>query len=175
MLVYNPFFLFDISFQLSFVAVFSILAFYPLFSRSLCIKNRVLRYVWNTLSLSMSAQLGTLPFILYYFGSFPTYFLLANLVVVILAGVILVLTFAALCLASVPIVGNTVITLLEWGTLILNESMQEYSNWRFSDYFRLFIIPSSLFAGWSDYLPLSLLGIRNTPQGFRLDSFIGGL
>lgn len=124
MLVYNPFFLFDISFQLSFVAVFSILAFYPLFSRSLCIKNRVLRYVWNTLSLSMSAQLGTLPFILYYFGSFPTYFLLANLVVVILAGVILVLTFAALCLASVPIVGNTVITLLEWGTLILNESMQ---------------------------------------------------
>lgn len=124
MLVYNPFFLFDISFQLSFVAVFSILAFYPLFSRSLCIKNRVLRNVWNTLSLSMSAQLGTLPFILYYFGSFPTYFLLANLVVVILAGVILVLTFAALCLASVPIVGNTVITLLEWGTLILNESMQ---------------------------------------------------
>lgn len=70
------------------------------------------------------AQLGTLPFILYYFGSFPTYFLLANLVVVILAGVILVLTFAALCLASVPIVGNTVITLLEWSTLILNESMQ---------------------------------------------------
>lgn len=70
------------------------------------------------------AQLGTLPFILYYFGSFPTYFLLANLVVVILAGVILVLTFAALCLASVPIVGNTVITLLEWGTLILNKSMQ---------------------------------------------------
>lgn len=124
MLVYNPFFLFDISFQLSFTAVFSILAFYPLFSRWLCIKNCVLRYVWNTLSLSISAQLGTLPFILYYFGSFPTYFLLANLVVVILAGVILVLTFAALCLASVPIVGNTVITLLEWGTLILNKSMQ---------------------------------------------------
>ena len=38
MLVYNPFFLFDISFQLSFAAVFSILVFYPLFSRSLCIK-----------------------------------------------------------------------------------------------------------------------------------------
>lgn len=38
MLIYNPFFLFDISFQLSFTAVFSILAFYPLFSRWLCIK-----------------------------------------------------------------------------------------------------------------------------------------
>ncbi|WP_417130019.1 ComEC/Rec2 family competence protein, partial [Phocaeicola sp.] len=124
MLIYNPFFLFDISFQLSFAAVFSILAFYPLFSRLLCIKNRVLRYVWNTLSLSMSAQLGTLPFILYYFGSFPTYFLLANLVVVILAGGILVLTLIALCLASVPVVGCTVITLLEWCTSTLNETMK---------------------------------------------------
>lgn len=122
MLIYNPFFLFDISFQLSFTAVFSILAFYPLFSRWLCIKNCVLRYVWNTLSLSISAQLGTLPFILYYFGSFPTYFLLVNLVVVILAGGILMLTLVALCIASVPMVGSTVMTLLEWCTSVLNES-----------------------------------------------------
>ncbi len=122
MLIYNPFFLFDISFQLSFTAVFSILAFYPLFSRWLCIKNCVLRYVWNTLSLSISAQLGTLPFILYYFGSFPTYFLLANLVVVILAGGILMLTLVALCVASVPMVGSMVMTLLEWCTSVLNES-----------------------------------------------------
>ena len=122
MLIYNPFFLFDISFQLSFTAVFSILAFYPLFSRWLCIKNCVLRYVWNTLSLSVSAQLGTLPFILYYFGSFPTYFLLVNLVVVILAGGILMLTLVALCIASVPMVGSTVMTLLEWCTSVLNES-----------------------------------------------------
>lgn len=121
MLIYNPFFLFDISFQLSFTAVFSILAFYPLFSRWLCIKNCVLRYVWNTLSLSISAQLGTLPFILYYFGSFPTYFLLVNLVVVILAGGILMLTLVALCIASVPMVGSTVMTLLEWCTSVLNE------------------------------------------------------
>lgn len=121
MLIYNPFFLFDVSFQLSFTAVFSILAFYPLFSRWLCIKNCVLRYVWNTLSLSISAQLGTLPFILYYFGSFPTYFLLANLVVVILAGGILMLTLVALCVASVPMVGSTVMTLLEWCTSVLNE------------------------------------------------------
>ena len=122
MLIYNPFFLFDISFQLSFTAVFSILAFYPLFSRWLCIKNCVLRYVWNTLSLSIAAQLGTLPFILYYFGSFPTYFLLVNLVVVILAGGILMLTLVALCIASVPMVGSTVMTLLEWCTSVLNES-----------------------------------------------------
>ena len=122
MLIYNPFFLFDISFQLSFTAVFSILAFYPLFSRWLCIKNCVLRYVWNTLSLSISAQLGTLPFILYYFGSFPTYFLLVNLVVVILAGGILMLTLVPLCIASVPMVGSTVMTLLEWCTSVLNES-----------------------------------------------------
>ena len=48
MLIYNPFFLFDISFQLSFTAVFSILAFYPLFSRWLCIKLCVALCVEHT-------------------------------------------------------------------------------------------------------------------------------
>ena len=124
MLIYNPFFLFDISFQLSFAAVFSILAFYPLFSRLLCIKNRALRYIWNMLSLSMSAQVGTLPFILYYFGSFPTYFLLANLVVVILAFGMLILSLAALCLHYVPLVGYIIISMLEWCTLISNGLMR---------------------------------------------------
>ena len=124
MLVYNPMYLFDISFQLSFAAVFSILAFYPLFSRLLCIKNRALRYIWNMLSLSMSAQVGTLPFILYYFGSFPTYFLLANLVVVILAFGMLILSLAALCLHYVPLVGYIIISMLEWCTLISNGLMR---------------------------------------------------
>lgn len=81
MLAYNPFYLFDVSFQLSFAAVSSILAFYPLCVRLLTVKNRLLRYLWTLLCVSFSAQLGTFPFVLVYFGSFPTYFLLANLVV----------------------------------------------------------------------------------------------
>lgn len=129
MLVYNPFYLFDISFQLSFAAVFSILAFYPLCVKLLTVKPRVLRYLWGLLCLSFSAQLGTLPLVLVHFGAFPTYFLLANLVVSPLAVCILALTLAALIFSAVPLVGNTLVMLLNFVTGILNRSMWEVQHW----------------------------------------------
>lgn len=124
MLLYNPFFLFDLSFQLSFAAVASILAFYPLCTRGVVIQNRLLRYLFNLLCLSVSAQVGTLPFVLLYFGTFPTYFLLANLIVSPLAACILVLTLMALALSSVPWLGSGVVVLLDWSTSFLNGAMR---------------------------------------------------
>ena len=98
MLLYRPFYLFDVGFQLSFVAVLSILFLYPLIFRSLSVRNRMGRWVWGVMSVSMAAQVGTAPFVMYYFSSFSVYFLLANLLVavllplIILGSVLLVLT-----------------------------------------------------------------------------------
>lgn len=123
MLVYNPFYLFDISFQLSFAAVSSILAFYPLCVRLLNVKNRLLRYFWSLLCVSFSAQLGTFPFVLVYFGAFPTYFLLANLVVAPLAVCVLALALMSLLFSFIPFVGGGFIQLLNIVTLGLNKCM----------------------------------------------------
>lgn len=123
MLAYNPFYLFDVSFQLSFAAVSSILAFYPLCVRLLTVKNRLLRYLWTLLCVSFSAQLGTFPFVLVYFGSFPTYFLLANLVVSPLAVCIFSLALAALFFSSVPLLGSGLVQLLNTVTSGLNQCM----------------------------------------------------
>lgn len=125
MLVFNPFYLFDISFQLSFVAVYSILLFYPLFSGLLKAGNSFCKYVWDVLALSMAAQLGTFPLILLYFGAFPSYFLLANLVVAPLSVCILGGTLAALLLFSVPVIGTAAIWLVDLSTSLLNLSMSE--------------------------------------------------
>lgn len=130
MLVYQPMYLFDISFQLSFVAVFSILLFYPLFSGLCHFRNKVAGYVWNILSLSMAAQLGTLPFVLYYFGAFPAYFLLANLVVAPLSICILAITLLALVLSAcncwiVAFVSQGV----EIAVRLLNGSMAQIQHW----------------------------------------------
>ncbi|MBU3806878.1 MAG: ComEC family competence protein [Candidatus Phocaeicola faecipullorum] len=124
MLVYQPMYLFDISFQLSFVAVLSIIVFYPVFSGLVQCRNRFVTYLWNTLSVSMAAQLGTLPLILYYFGTFPTYFLLANLVVGPLAILILSSAMASLLLSGLPFVGDICIKTLESSTTLLNNIMQ---------------------------------------------------
>ena len=84
MLLYHPFYLFDVGFQLSFVAVASILFFYPLLFAFLSFKNKMVRWMWSVLCVSMAAQLGTAPLVMYYFSNFSVYFLMTNLVASVL-------------------------------------------------------------------------------------------
>lgn len=133
MLLYQPLYLFDVSFQLSFVAVLSILLFYPVFSTRK-IRVRPIRYLWNTMAVSLAAQLGTLPLILYYFGAFPTYFLLANLVVAPLAVCILGSALSALCLNALAGVGGWMVACLEMAVVCLNRAMETVQGWSASQF-----------------------------------------
>ena len=98
MLIIHPYTLYDIGFQLSFAAVLAILLFAPLFERlvapHLLQRHWWLKLFWGMTTVSLSAQLGTAPLVAYYFGRFPTYFLLSNYVVIPLATIIL---YTALC------------------------------------------------------------------------------
>lgn len=129
MLLYQPLYLFDVSFQLSYVAVLSILLFYPLIVRKVQVKSRWLRYVISALALSLSAQLGTLPFILHYFGVFPTYFLIANLIVTPLSTFILFMAMVSLCLSWIPILGTWIIVSLNFSLQMLNGIMEWIQQW----------------------------------------------
>lgn len=88
MLLYNPFLLFDIGFQLSCVSVLSILILVPIFTDQFKIKNKILDFFGRLLAVSISAQLATFPLCLYYFGTFPTYFFITNLLIVPLVSLI---------------------------------------------------------------------------------------
>lgn len=88
MLLYNPFSLFEIGFQLSFLSVLSILLLQPKASGLLRVENKYLRGIWQMFTLSIVAQLATFPICLYYFGTFPTYFFIANLFIVPLVSLI---------------------------------------------------------------------------------------
>lgn len=71
----------NVGFQLSFLAVLGMLLFLPVSENIIVVKNPVLRFLRDTIRISVAAQILTTPLMLYYFGQFPTYFLLANLVV----------------------------------------------------------------------------------------------
>ena len=96
MLIYNPFYLFDVSFQLSFMAVLSILIFYRPMFNILHSHNSALRYVWGICCVSFAAQLGTAPLVMTYFSNFSVYFLLSNLIVAPLIPVIMCLAVSSL-------------------------------------------------------------------------------
>ena len=100
MLMWNPDWLFDVGFQMSFMAVLAILLFVPLFedvfSAQFLMEHRWIKRVWGLVAVSCSAQLGVAPLIAFYFGRFSTYFLLTNFIVVPAAMMILWLSMVAL-------------------------------------------------------------------------------
>ncbi len=121
-LAFRPTDLFSVSFQLSYAAVIMIVICSPLFSFPALYKIRPqalswgVRYVVGLVTVSLAAQLGTLPLTLYYFHQMSNYFLLTNLIVIPLAGVLVPLGFAVLVFGGVPYVGDALVWLLQWGT-----------------------------------------------------------
>jgi competence protein ComEC len=89
LLCYNPFLLFNVGFQLSYLAVLGIVIFQkPVFSLWIS-ENKIWNYFWKMMSVSMAAELLTFPLAIYYFHRFPVMFLAANLVIIPLATFIL--------------------------------------------------------------------------------------
>lgn len=100
LLVYQPLWLFDVGFQLSFAAVAAILWIYPILTSHLASQTFWVRKIGSLLAVSLAAQCGTAPLVLYYFSYFPTHFLLTNLWV--LPCVSLVMYAAAFLLLLTP-------------------------------------------------------------------------
>ncbi len=96
----NPLLLWDVSFQMSFLSVVAIFLFYPLFTFSLSpatsFIGRFFNAVIKMMVVSLSAQIGVAPLVLYYFGGFPTYFLLSNVIAVPVFIVVVYTAFVAL-------------------------------------------------------------------------------
>ena len=89
MLVYDPFMLWDVGFLLSYAAVISIITFQKPIYNWLYYKNKMLDTVWSLTSVTLSAQILTIPIVVFYFHQFPNLFLITNFVAVPLSGFIL--------------------------------------------------------------------------------------
>ncbi len=99
LLCFEPNWIWDIGFQLSYAAVLSLSVFSKPLRDTFLIQNKILVSFWNAISVSLAAQVLTTPLSIYYFHQFPSYFLVANLLAVplssgILAGGILLCAFA---------------------------------------------------------------------------------
>ena len=99
MVIFSPLSIFSISFQMSFLAVGSILLFYPLFGKLYQPQHRVGRWVWGMLCVSASAQIGTLPLIAYYFGRVSCYSLFTSFIAIPMATAVLCLCAVILLLS----------------------------------------------------------------------------
>jgi competence protein ComEC len=98
-LLFKPLFLFDVGFQLSYLAVFAIVTIDPFLYKLWKPKNKILNLYWHTFTVTVSAQFGVIPVSLYYFHQFPGLFFISNLVIIPLLGIILGLGVLVIVLA----------------------------------------------------------------------------
>ncbi|MGZ2371968.1 ComEC/Rec2 family competence protein [Ancylomarina sp. YFZ004] len=89
LLLIDPFVLFNVGFQFSYLAVVSIVFFQPKFENMIKVNSFVLRWSWRLFTVSLAAQIGTFPLAIYYFHQFPAYFFLSNFVIIPVAGLLI--------------------------------------------------------------------------------------
>lgn len=99
LLLYYPYYLFDVGFQLSYLAVCGLVYFHPKIHHSFYFENRFADYIWSYCALSIAAQLATFPLSLYYYHQFPLYFLLSNLLIVLPVTIIM---YSGILLLAIP-------------------------------------------------------------------------
>lgn len=96
-LLFEPYFLFDVGFQLSYIALFSIVWIQPLLKNVWTPKNKIVNYIWEALTVSFAAQIGAFPICLYYFHQFPGLFFVTNILIlpvlsfIMIAGIIVMM------------------------------------------------------------------------------------
>ncbi len=98
LLLYNPAFLFEIGFVLSYLAVLGIVGLHPIIQASLQHPSRWVSAIVSYASISLAAQWATFPFVFYYFQFFPVYFLPANMLIILPATLVVYLSVVVLIL-----------------------------------------------------------------------------
>lgn len=120
LLVINPLLLFELGFQLSYLAVFGIVIFQGKIVALWTPKNKILQYFWNLISVSIAAQLSTSPLSIYNFGQFPNYFLLANMAVIALSFIVVVSGVVLLAFSFIPAISAIVTWILTHEIKLMN-------------------------------------------------------
>jgi len=103
MLCYNPYFLIEVGFQLSYLAVIGIVYFYPKLYSLWTPSSLVLRFFWQLVVVSVAAQIAVTPISLFYFHQFSVYFLLANSLIVPVIPYLIGLSLSTLGLSFLDI------------------------------------------------------------------------
>lgn len=128
-LMVHPYALFEPGLQLSFFAVLGIIWLQRPLLRCWVPRNWLLFKAWELTSVSIAAQLTTLPVSLYYFGQFPNYFIPANLVVIPLTTACIYVLILQVCLSPLPMVAALIAQFSRWLLQLTNSIVLHMKDW----------------------------------------------
>lgn len=153
LLIYNPFYLYHVGFQLSYSAVLAIVFIQPKLYKLCYVPNKIMNYLWGLITVSIAAQIGTFVWSLLYFHQFSTYFLLTNMVVIPMATIIVYSAALFFLFSFIPSITSFIALCLNGELTVLNA-----------------------FVKWIEQMPLSIIPcFINQYQAMALISIILGI
>lgn len=113
-LMLDPFAIFNIGLQLSYLAVFGIVWLQRPIYNLWIPKLKVVNWAWELIAVSLAAQLVTTPISIYYFHQFPNYFILSNLLVVLISSFVIYSGVAVLVFSFWPWLADLLSMVMVW-------------------------------------------------------------
>jgi len=168
MLVYNPYYLWDVGFQLSYLAVIGILIFQKPFYHLLIIKNKKIDMVWQMTAVTLAAQVLTFPVCIYYFHQFPVLFLITNLIAVPLSTVILYTEILLVVLAWIPYAGNYIGKAAGWLLWLMNRFISWIDSFPFAVWDRIYANVSSTWILYAIVIATGIWLLHKNKPAFKL-------
>jgi len=168
LLIIDPYILTQIGFQLSYLAVVSIVALQPILYRQLHFKNYILDQAWSIITVSIAAQLVTGPLALYYFNQFPNYFLITSLVVIPLSTLIIYSSIASLAISAIPGAGYLAGKIVSGLVYAMNQSVGFFEGLPYSTFTNVHVSLMETFAIFAVILLFGLFLIKNVRWAFPL-------
>ncbi len=132
MLSYNPYYLWDVGFQLSYLAVFGIVWLQQPIYRLFYISFWPFRQIWSLMSVTLAAQVFAFPVCLYYFHQFPNTFLFTNLFAVPLSTLILFGEIALLAFSWWAGLAKLLGVVISWLIDVMNKVIQTFNDLPYS-------------------------------------------
>lgn len=128
LLLLDPNFFFHIGFQLSFLAVAGIIAFYKSWVGRYTFSNKIMQYFWEMTVMGFAAQWVTLPLLLYHFQQFSWLFLITGWVAIPLATFILGIALLYISVSGMPFINAFIGWLLEFSVFLFRWIMSFLSD-----------------------------------------------
>lgn len=168
-LCFDPYALFSAGFQLSYLAVAGIGAWQSSLYQSMTFRNKWVNRLWELTAVAIIAQLITFPLGVFYFHQFPTYFLLANPIVIVMSEVLLPLAMATLTFSWVPYGSNILGWLLQKTAWLLNYAVMQTGQLPGAAWEGLWLSPVAMLLTYVVILTgVALLLTRNRTYGWAI-------
>lgn len=135
----NPFFINNLGFILSYIAVISIIALEPLIYKIWEFKWNITDKIWKLIAVSLAAQIGTFPLSMYLFHQFPNYFLISNLIAVPVSSLIIYFGIGLLVLSPFHFIAIWIGKALTILIQCLNYCITQIEQWPFANTTNIYI------------------------------------